>query len=60
MSQLIRDFPDHATSHEKSVTTGLVDKLGGFLSLTLCNNALALITDKATGLEKDSIVDYCL
>ena len=33
----IRDFPDHATFREKSVTTCLVGQLRDFLSLTLCN-----------------------
>ena len=35
----IRDFPDHATSREYSVTLACADKQGVFLSLTLCNKA---------------------
>ena len=34
-----RDFTDHATFREKGATPACVDKLGGFLSLTLCNKA---------------------
>ena len=33
----IRDFPDHATFREKGATLACADKLGVFLSLTLCN-----------------------
>ena len=36
---VIRDFPDHATFREKTVTTCLVGQAWGFLSLTLCNKA---------------------
>ena len=36
---IIRDFPDHATFMERSVTTGLVGQAWGILSLTLCNKA---------------------
>ena len=32
----IRDFPDHATFREKSVTTGPVGQVWGFPFLTLC------------------------
>ena len=35
----IRDFPDHATFREKSVTLALSDKIRVFLPLTLCNKA---------------------
>ena len=34
---LIRDFPDHATFREKGAKLACADKLGVFLSLTLCN-----------------------
>ena len=33
----IREIPDHATFREKEHTLGWLDKLGGFLSLALCN-----------------------
>ena len=36
---LIRDFPDHATFREKGAKLACADKLGVFLSLTLCNKA---------------------
>ena len=39
ITAVIRDFPDHATFREKSVTIGLSDKLMDFLSLILCNKA---------------------
>ena len=35
----LREIPDHATFREKENTLGWLDKLGGFLSLTLCNLA---------------------
>ena len=35
----IRDFPDHATFREKGTKLVWADKLGVFLSLTLCNKA---------------------
>ena len=35
----IREIPDHATFRGKGVNSGLVDKLGGCLSLALCNLA---------------------
>ena len=35
----IRDFPDHVTFREKGTKLACVDKLGVFLSLTLCNKA---------------------
>ena len=35
----IRDFPDHATFREKGANLACADKLGVFLSLTLCNKA---------------------
>ena len=35
----IRDFPDHATFREKGAKLACADKLGVFLSLTLCNKA---------------------
>ena len=35
----MRDFPDHATFREKGAKLACVDKLGVFLSLTLCNKA---------------------
>ena len=34
---IIREIPDHATFREKENTLGRLDKLGGFLSLALCN-----------------------
>ena len=36
---LIGDFPDHATFREKGAKLVCADKLGVFLSLTLCNKA---------------------
>ena len=33
----IREIPDHATFREKENTLGRLDKLGGFISLALCN-----------------------
>ena len=36
---LIRGFPDHATYREKGAKLACADKLGVFLSLTLCNKA---------------------
>ena len=36
-NHLIREIPDHATFREKEHTLGWLDKLGGFLSLSLCN-----------------------
>ena len=36
---VIRDFPDHATFREKGAKLACADKLGGFLSLTLCKKA---------------------
>ena len=33
----IREIPDHATFRENEHTHGWLDKLGGFLSLALCN-----------------------
>ena len=36
---LIRDFPDHATFREMGAKLACADKLGVFLSLTLCNKA---------------------
>ena len=38
-STIIRDFPDHATFREKGAKLACADKLGVFLSLTLCNMA---------------------
>ena len=35
----IRDFPDHATFREKGAKLACADKLGVFLSLTLCEKA---------------------
>ena len=35
----MREIPDHATFREKENTQGWLDKLGGFLYLTLCNLA---------------------
>ena len=37
--QSIRDFPDHATFREKAAKLVFADKLGVFLSLTLCKKA---------------------
>ena len=39
MSHLIRDFPDHVTFREKGAKLACADKLGVFLSLTLCKKA---------------------
>ena len=36
---LIRDFSDHATFKDKGAKLACADKLGVFLSLTLCNKA---------------------
>ena len=36
---VIREIPDHTTFREKEHTLGWLDKLGGFLSLALCNLA---------------------
>ena len=36
---IIRDFPDHATFREKGAKLACADKLGVFLSLTLCKKA---------------------
>ena len=36
---LIKDFPYHATFKEKGAKLACADKLGVFLSLTLCNKA---------------------
>ena len=38
-SVAIRDFPDHATFREKGAKLSYVDKLGVFLSLTVCKKA---------------------
>ena len=35
----IKDFPDHAAFREKGATLACADKLGVFLSLTLCKKA---------------------
>ena len=35
----IRDFPDHATFRENGAKLACADKLGVFLSLTLCKKA---------------------
>ena len=35
----ITDFPDHATFREKGAKLACADKLGAFLSLTLCKKA---------------------
>ena len=37
--QGIRDFPDHATFRENGANLACADKLGVFLSLTLCKKA---------------------
>ena len=52
----IRDFPDHATFREKGAKLACADKLGIFLSLTLCNktNFDTLQRVKYDGLEKMS------
>ena len=51
---LHRNLPDHATFREKDAKLACVDKLGVFLSSTLCNKAnfdtLQLV--KYDGLEK--------
>ena len=39
LAPLLRDFPDHATFREKGAKLAFADKLGVFLSLTLCNKA---------------------
>ena len=51
----IRDFPDHATFREKGAKLACADKLGVFLSLTLCNKANfdPLQQVKHDGLEKN-------
>ena len=36
----IRDFPDNATFREKGAKLACADKLGVFLSVTLCNKAI--------------------
>ena len=38
-NHLIRDFPDQATFREKGAKLACTDKLGVFLSLTLCKKA---------------------
>ena len=38
-SNAIRDFQDHATFREKGAKLACADKLGVFLSLTLCEKA---------------------
>ena len=43
------DFPDHATFRKKCAKLACADKLGIFLSLTLCNKANFV---KYDGLEK--------
>ena len=35
----IRDFPDHATFREKGAKLACADKLGVFLSLSICKKA---------------------
>ena len=52
---LLRDFPDHATFREKGAKLACADKLGVFLSLTLCNEANfdPLQQVKYDGLEKN-------
>ena len=54
VQRLIRDFPDHATFREKGAKLACADKLGVFLSLTLCNKANfdPLQRVKYDGLEK--------
>ena len=51
---IIRDFPDHATFREKGAKLACADKLGVFLSLTLCKKANfdLLQRVKYDGLEK--------
>ena len=39
LSVTIRDYPDHATFREKGAKLACADKLGVFLSLTLCKKA---------------------
>ena len=39
LNSTIRDFPDYATFREKGAKLACADKLGVFLSLTLCNEA---------------------
>ena len=52
---LIRDFPDHATFRGMGAKLACADKLGVFLSLTLCNKANfdPLQRVKYDGLEKN-------
>ena len=52
---LIRDFPDHATFRENGAKLACAEKLGVFLSLTLCNKANfnPLQRVKYDGLEKN-------
>ena len=49
-----KSFPDHATFREKGAKLACADKLGVFLSLTLCNKAKfdPLQRVKYDGLEK--------
>ena len=51
---VIQDFPDHATLWENGAKLACADKLGVFLSLTLCNEANfdPLQRVKYNGLEK--------
>ena len=57
----IRDFPDHATFREKGAKLACADKLGVFLSLTLCNKAIfgPLKRIKYDGLEECVTVEKC-
>ena len=52
--QSLPDFPDHATLREKGAKLACADKLGAFLSLTLCKKAKfdPLQHVKYDGLEK--------
>ena len=54
LTSLIRDFPDHATFRDKGAKLDCADKLGVFLSLTLCIKANfdPLQRIKYDGLEK--------
>ena len=54
VASIIRDFPDHATFREKGAKLACAEKLGVFLSLTLCikGNFDPLQGVKYDGLEK--------
>ena len=61
-SNQIRGIPDHVTFREKVAKLACADKLGVFLSLTLCNKANfdPLQRIKYDGLEKNVKQDFFL